>query len=138
MSTAQTPLCVTQKAVKALVNAGENEPHGVTITAHWITTLLESLCTIILATCVTRLGGTFASYGLYTANCFGLRHFLGLPTKSERDQQDVHMGDYTLPAGKSMTFQYRIVLHSGDTDKANVAAGYDAYAKPFEAEIVWK
>ncbi|MFH1742764.1 MAG: PmoA family protein [bacterium] len=72
-------------------------------------------------------------YGLYSANCFGLHNFLEL-----RDKQDQNIGDYVLPAGESLVFRYRIVLHAGDTDKANIAGGYTDYVTPPEAEIVWE
>jgi len=77
-------------------------------------------------------------YGLFSANCFGLRDFFQLPTKSERDQPNKHVGDYLLPAGKSLTFNYRIVLHAGDTDQAQIANRYAAYGTPPQAEVVWK
>ncbi|HPA47385.1 MAG TPA: PmoA family protein [bacterium] len=77
-------------------------------------------------------------YGLYSANCFGLRDFFQLPIKSERDQPNKHVGDYLLPAGKSLTFNYRVVLHAGDTDQARIADRFAGYATPPQAEIVWK
>jgi len=70
-------------------------------------------------------------YGLYTANCFGLRYFENL--------NDKHAGDYTLAAGKTLTFQYRIILHEGDTDQAKIAEHYGGFAgQPAKATIVWK
>jgi hypothetical protein len=70
-------------------------------------------------------------YGLYTANCFGLHDF----DKNLKD--NVHAGDYVLPAGKSLTFRYRIFLHAGDTDEAKVADRYTEFAGPAQATIVW-
>lgn len=70
-------------------------------------------------------------YGLYTANCFGLHDF----DRSLRENR--HAGDYVLEAGKSLTFRYRLLLHAGDTDQANVAHQYAAFASPPKATIVW-
>ncbi len=70
-------------------------------------------------------------YGLYTANCFGLHNFEGL--------DDVHKGDYTLPAGKTLAFQYRIILHEGDTEQAKIDEHYAGFAgQPPKATIVWE
>ncbi len=59
-------------------------------------------------------------YGLFAANPFGQHHFENLPDK--------HAGDYTLPAGKSLTLRYRFYLHEGDEQQAKVAEHYQDYA----------
>jgi len=63
------------------------------------------------------------TYGLLTANPFGLKHF----TKGKQ------RGDYTLDAGKDMTQRYRIYFHPGDEKTANVAARYADFADPPKA-----
>ena len=50
-------------------------------------------------------------YGLVAANPFGLHDFTGAPQGS---------GAYTLPAGKSLTFRYLVVLHEGDPETAGI------------------
>ncbi len=59
-------------------------------------------------------------YGLFAANPFGLHDF---------EKQPAGAGDMRIPAGGSITFRYRILLHSGDTDHAKVAEKYEAYIK---------
>jgi Methane oxygenase PmoA len=60
-------------------------------------------------------------YGLFAANPFGVREFT-------RDRhQD---GRYTIPAGGSLNFRYRVLIHHADYREARVA---DAYKK-FTAE----
>lgn len=58
-------------------------------------------------------------YGLLAANPFGLKYFLKDP------KQD---GSYTLPAGKSIRFHYRVVIHEGDYKNAGIAEEYKQYA----------
>jgi Methane oxygenase PmoA len=58
-------------------------------------------------------------YGLFAANPFGWHDF----GRSER-------GDYTVAAGQSITFRYRVILHEGDTASAGVPQLFDAYANP--------
>jgi len=63
-------------------------------------------------------------YGLFAANPFGWHDF-GRPES----------GDYTIPAGKSISFRYRVIFHKGDTASAQVPAAYRAYSKPPEVEV---
>jgi hypothetical protein len=58
-------------------------------------------------------------YGLFAANPFGWRDF-GRKTA----------GDYTIPAGQSIAFRYRVILHQGPTDPARLAAAFQGYAQP--------
>jgi len=60
-------------------------------------------------------------YGLFTANCWGLHDFAG--DFSVR-------GDYTLSQGEALTFNFRLYLHAGDTEAADVGARYLDYAFP--------
>lgn len=63
-------------------------------------------------------------YGLMAANCFGYSDFIGA---SEN-------GDYVLEDGESLTFKYRVYVHSGEPDAAHVAEHYAAFATPPKAE----
>lgn len=58
-------------------------------------------------------------YGLLAANPFGLSFFLRDPKQN---------GSYTLPAGKSINFQYRVFIHDGNYQQAHVAEQYSRYA----------
>jgi hypothetical protein len=58
-------------------------------------------------------------YGLFAANPFGRHDFENFSDKST--------GDFTIPAGKSVTFRYRFYLHEGDERQANVAQKYRQY-----------
>jgi hypothetical protein len=60
-------------------------------------------------------------YGLFAANPFGQHDFEGL-----KDQP--HIGDYTIPAGGTLTMRYRFYFHEGDPAAAQVAAHYADYA----------
>jgi hypothetical protein len=58
-------------------------------------------------------------YGLVAANPFGLHDFTGAPQGS---------GNYTLPAGKSLTFRYLVVLHEGDPETAGIERRWKRWA----------
>jgi hypothetical protein len=58
------------------------------------------------------------AYGLFAANPFGVRDFTGDKTKD---------GSMTVEAGKSVTFRYRVVIHPGDFQTANIASLYQQY-----------
>jgi hypothetical protein len=60
-------------------------------------------------------------YGLFGANPFGQHDYEGL-----KDQP--HIGDYTIPAGGSLTLRYRFYFHLGDETAAQVAQHYAEYA----------
>lgn len=65
-------------------------------------------------------------YGLMTANPFALSHYLpgsGL------------QGDWLLPAGQSATFRFRLCVHRGDADAAEVARRYADWA--FPPQVRW-
>jgi hypothetical protein len=57
-------------------------------------------------------------YGLFAANPFGVHDF---------EKKAKGAGDLTVPAGRSVTFKYRILLHRGDATAAQVEARYAAY-----------
>ncbi len=60
-------------------------------------------------------------YGLFGANPFGQHDYENL-----KDQP--HAGDYTIPAGGSLTLRYRFYFHTGDTAAADIAGHYSEYA----------
>jgi hypothetical protein len=64
------------------------------------------------------------NYGLMTANPFGLSYFYNDPAKN---------GSLTLKAGETLTFQYRVFFHAGDTKQAAVAERYHDYINPPKA-----
>jgi hypothetical protein len=72
-------------------------------------------------------------YGLMGANCFGYSYF------SEKDyNKDLvpENGDWNLPAGESKTWNYRIYVHTGDVEQADVADRFADYATP--PALSWK
>jgi hypothetical protein len=56
---------------------------------------------------------------LFAANIFGLHDFLRDKTKN---------GSLTLEPGQSARFRYRVIIHPGDTQTANIAERYKEYA----------
>jgi hypothetical protein len=60
-------------------------------------------------------------YGLFGANPFGQHDY-------EPKTTQPHAGDYTIPAGGSLTLKYRLYFHFGDEKEANLAAKYAEYA----------
>jgi hypothetical protein len=63
-------------------------------------------------------------YGLMGANPFGYHDFYN----------GAKNGDHTLPEGESITFSYRVYLHSGDATASDVAGHYKDFANPPKAE----
>ncbi len=59
------------------------------------------------------------TYGLFAANPFGLSDFTAGASK----------GQYTLPAGETLTLRYRVLLHNGDEKQGDVAAAYEEFSK---------
>ena len=47
---------------------------------------------------------------------------------------NVKAGDMIIPEGKEVTFCYRFLFHSGDTETAHIKALYDAYLKTQKAK----
>jgi hypothetical protein len=60
-------------------------------------------------------------YGLYTANPFGLKDFTG-----DKSQD----GSQVWKKGESAEFQYRVVIHKGDTKAAEIADQWQDYKSP--------
>jgi hypothetical protein len=61
-------------------------------------------------------------YGLFAANPFGQKDF------EPAAKHPPGKGDYTVPAGGTLTLRYRFYFHTGDEKTANVAARYADYA----------
>jgi Methane oxygenase PmoA len=57
-------------------------------------------------------------YGLFAANPFGIKEFTRDPAQD---------GGYTIPAGQSVEFRYRVLIHEGDYKDAKVAEKYQQY-----------
>jgi len=57
-------------------------------------------------------------YGLFAANPFGLHDF---------EKKEKGAGDMKIPAGGTVTFKYRVLLHTGDEAAARVAARYEEF-----------
>ena len=77
------------------------------------------------------------TYGLVTANRFGTDHFranyndhktvICSPAGTNCPACNSHSGDYTIPAGASLTLRHRLYFHHGDSPTANVTARYRDY-----------
>ncbi len=63
-------------------------------------------------------------YGLFGKNPFGQRDYESTKEKPIKDA----IGDYTIPAGGSLTLKYRLVFHLGNEQDAKIAERYAAYA----------
>lgn len=59
-------------------------------------------------------------YGLFAVNPFGLKEF---------DKKSAEQGGLVLPAGDSLYFRYRVVIHPGDYPKQKIADLYSEYVK---------
>ena len=57
-------------------------------------------------------------YGLFGANPFGVHDF---------EKKPAGTGDLKIPAGGSITFKYRFLIHEGDEQQARVAERYKEY-----------
>jgi hypothetical protein len=66
-------------------------------------------------------------YGLFAANPFGGHDFSGQVKKGS--------GAYTIPAGESIRFRYRVIFHKGDTDSAHIPVAFRGYSHPPRVEI---
>jgi len=61
------------------------------------------------------------TYGLFAANPFGIHDFPGGKGKD---------GSHTIAKDDSITFRYRVFIHSGTTEEAKVAEVFDQFANP--------
>jgi hypothetical protein len=67
------------------------------------------------------------SYGLFTVNQWGIHDYTGDWSKR---------GDYVLPRGSELVFNFRVYIHRGDTVEGEVAAKYLDYAFPPKVRLV--
>jgi hypothetical protein len=67
-------------------------------------------------------------YGLFAANPFGLHDF-------DNDKANPHKGDFTIPAGGSQTFRYRVFIHKGLGNAGQLGDVWAAYADPPEVTV---
>jgi hypothetical protein len=65
------------------------------------------------------------TYGLFAANPFGWHDFGHAPS-----------GTYELPAGQSIWFGYRVILHAGGSAAAALAEYEASYSRPPVLEVV--
>ncbi len=65
------------------------------------------------------------SYGLFTANCWGLHDFY---------DDFALRGDHSMPQGDVLQFNFRLYLHAEDTIAADVSSRYLDYAFPPKVE----
>jgi hypothetical protein len=63
-------------------------------------------------------------YGLFAANPFGYRDF-----------KYADSGTHTIAPGESIELRYRVILHEGDTDGAQIARAFEAYANPPRVQV---
>lgn len=66
------------------------------------------------------------AYGLFSLNPFGLSHY-----RYGRDSN----GDYRLPAGETIVWRFRVLLHRGDARRGKVQAHYLAWAFPPQVTV---
>ena len=60
------------------------------------------------------------AYGLFAANPWGLSVFTGDKTQD---------GSMTVEPGQSVRYRYRVIIHPGTVQDADIAAQYAKYAK---------
>lgn len=60
------------------------------------------------------------TYGLFTANPFGVHDFEGTTGAD---------GSHTIPPGESMTLRYRFLVHKGNEKEAKIAEAFSAYSQ---------
>jgi len=73
-------------------------------------------------------------YGLYTANPFMAGAVAGEQKKKDPSVK-VADGSHTWKKGQSAVFNYRILIHKGDTSAANVAEQYRLYTEPAKVTL---
>lgn len=62
------------------------------------------------------------NYGLMTANPVGVHAFTG--------SDEEHLGDLVIPAGESLTWKYRVLIHHGDAAMGNCDGHYQDFVSP--------
>ncbi|MCA9130349.1 MAG: PmoA family protein, partial [Planctomycetales bacterium] len=66
------------------------------------------------------------TYGLFAANPFGVHHFINQPDPTE---------GVNLPSGESMLFRYRVILHTGSTEDADIDTRHKEYCSTKFADL---
>ena len=66
------------------------------------------------------------AYGLEAANVFGIHDFEAKTGVYATEQQS-HQGDMVVERGHPVHFQYRVVIHDGDTQSADIAGLFKQY-----------
>jgi hypothetical protein len=66
------------------------------------------------------------AYGLEAANVFGLHDFKG-NTGVYATESKSHEGDMTVLKGHPIHFQYRVIIHDGDTQSADISGLFKQY-----------
>ena len=66
-------------------------------------------------------------YGLMTANCFGYHDFTGDPENRQ---------DLIIEKGESLKWYYRVLIHSGTAEEADVSSHYINFAFPPEINLI--
>lgn len=66
-------------------------------------------------------------YGLFAVNPFGLHDF-------DRSQK-AGAGDFVIAAGGTLTFRYRIYVHTGTATDAAIADVWNAYSRPLKVTV---
>ncbi len=73
-------------------------------------------------------------YGLFAVNPFGIHDFDVEYVKDANGKEKIvrrqpkGAGDYTVPAGETLTLRYRILVHKGDTASAKIADAWKEYS----------
>lgn len=65
-------------------------------------------------------------YGLFTANPFALKYY---------EPEKGWNGDYTIKNGEDLNFKYRLYVHEGDTEQAEVGEKYFGFIAPPKVEV---
>jgi hypothetical protein len=66
------------------------------------------------------------TYGLFCANPFGLSYFT-----NKKDN-----GRHTVRKGERFSLKYRVILHNGDAQRANIAGHFAAFTRPPRAQVM--
>ncbi|MGC8739278.1 MAG: PmoA family protein [Candidatus Hydrogenedens sp.] len=71
-------------------------------------------------------------YGLFAANCFGYSYF----REKEYNKNLPENGNYTIKKGETLSFRYRMYIHSGDVKTAQVNEQARNFQEPIQANWV--
>jgi len=78
-------------------------------------------------------------YGLFTANPIAIKAFTKPAEDGSKEQKRAweksKPGSYTWKKGDTQEFNYRILIHRGDTKTARVAEQYELYTEPASVDL---